>query len=173
MASWSSALLKTKCSLPGVTHFMAVLRSLRRQPWRRLMVWALCFWAGFHQLGTGHNMIKTYHVGTNLKFKQELKVRKMASLLHYKLRNGTHLEPPTSRQCCNHCATSCEDAWWFERHNFGLASTGWAVRYQCVSGNLFENVPEHWKIILNSVIGWSLLPTSLPVSCVLQFYQYS
>jgi hypothetical protein len=36
-------------------------------------------WAGFHRLGTGHNMIKTYGVGTNLKFKQGLKVRKMAS----------------------------------------------------------------------------------------------
>jgi hypothetical protein len=26
---------------------------------------------------------------------------------------------------------------------------------------LFENAPEHWKIILDAVIGWSLLLTSL------------
>jgi hypothetical protein len=38
---------------------------------------------------------------------------------------------------------------------------------------LFENARVHWKIILDSVIGWSLLLTSLPVTYVLQFYQYS
>ena len=167
------ALLKTKWNLPGVTHFMTVLTSLQMQLWRRLMFWAACFWAGFHRLVTEHNMIKTYPVGTNLKFKQGLKVRKMASWSHYKPGNGTYLEPPISRQCCDHCADSCEDAWWFERHTFGLASTGRAVRYLCVSGNLFENAPVHWKIILDSVIGWSLLLTSLPVTYVLQFYQYS
>jgi hypothetical protein len=32
------------------------LGSLRRQLWRRLMVWAACcFWAGFHRSSTGHN----------------------------------------------------------------------------------------------------------------------
>jgi hypothetical protein len=40
-------------------------------------------------------------------------------------------------------------------------------------GNLFENVHVHWKIILDSIIGWSLLLTSLTVTYVLQFYQYS
>jgi hypothetical protein len=34
-------------------------------------------------------------------------------------------------------------------------------------------VHVHWKIILDSVIGWSLLLTSLPVTYVLQFYQDS
>ena len=141
---------------------MAVLRSLRRQSWRRLVVWATCCWAGFHRLGTGHNMIKTYGVGTNLKFKQRLKVRKMASWSHYKPRNGTYLEPPISRQCCDHCADSCEDAWWFERHTFGLASTGRAVRYLCVSGNLFENAPVHWKLYLTlSLAGPYYLPLYL------------
>ena len=214
------------------------------------MVWATFFWAGFHRLGTGHTMIKKYWEGTNLKFKQGLQVRKVASWLHYKPRNGTYLEPPTSRQCCDHCADSCEDAWWFEAAPYvwaGFHRSGSEIsvcKWQCsikiwqfdrlsllktthrvsspnddlpfghmkpallikvlvlpvamldvfdrdvealvsvfclfpvlddrlndmgkcwfhIFSLLFENAPVHWKIILDSVIGWSLLLTSLPMS---------
>ena len=55
----------------------------------------------------GHRA-QTYRVGTNLNIEQGLKVRKMASWwLHYKPQNGTDLELPTSKQCCDHCEDSC------------------------------------------------------------------
>jgi hypothetical protein len=69
---------------------------------------------------------QTYRTGTNLKIEQGLQVSKLLSYLHYKPRNATYLEPPTSRRCCDHCKDNCEDSRWLEH---------WAVRYLCVSGN--------------------------------------
>ena len=92
-------------NLPRVPHFMAV-----------------------HILGSlaSESVAALVMFGTNLKIEQGLKVRKMASWLHYKPWNGAYLvESPTPWHCCDHCKDcSCEDGCWFEQHTFGLASTG-------------------------------------------------
>jgi hypothetical protein len=39
----------------------------------------MLLWAGFHRSSTGHNMIKAYPTGTNLKIEQGLQVSKTLS----------------------------------------------------------------------------------------------
>ena len=58
---------------------------------------------------------------------------------------------------CGQCLTTVKKTWFY------------------IFSLLFETVPvQHWEIILeDSVIGWSILLTSLPVTYVLQCYQYS
>jgi hypothetical protein len=97
--------------------------------------------------------------GTNLEIEQGPKVRKMESWLHYKPQDGTYLELPTSRQCCDHCKDSCEDGWWFEQHTLSwLPPVGqWDIcKWHC-SIKFDKSIACHcWKLLTDLLAQWWL-----------------
>ena len=172
MESWSHYTPQDGWNLPRVAHFLkAVLWSLWRQLWRWLMAWDTCFSGWLPRAG----------LWDICKWQCSIKILQKVSLPNDDIPFGN--TKPALFINMSLLQVAMLDAFDHDAEALVLLFQLSPVLDNCLHGNrkcwfhifslLFENARVHWKIILVSVIGWSLLLTSLPVPYVLLFYQYS